>query len=214
VLGVTGLTAYFGLLDIGRPEPGQTVVVSGAAGATGSVVVQLAKIHGCRVVGIAGRPDKCAWVRELGAEVAIDYRAEDVGPALMAACPDGIDVYYDNVGGPILQQALLRMRRFGRIVCCGAISQYDTADPAPGPRGVPQLLVTQRLRMQGFIVTDFAPRFDDGRRALAQWLAAGELQVREDRLEGLERAPAGLIGLLAGENVGKRWVAVATAEDA
>lgn len=213
VLGITGLTAYFGLLDIGRPEPGNTVLVSGAAGATGSVAGQIAKIRGCRVVGIAGRPEKCRWlVDELGFDAAIDYRHDDVSAALTKHCPDGVDVYFDNVGGPILGSALLAMRLHGRVVCCGAISGYDTGTPLASPPGIPSLLVGKRLEMKGFIVLDHAHRFGEAVDALAEWVEAGQIQVRDDRVEGLENAPRGLMGLLAGDNIGKRWVHVADPE--
>jgi hypothetical protein len=213
VLGVTGLTAYFGLLDIGRPEPGETVLVSAAAGATGNVVGQIAKLHGCRVVGVASSADKCAFLTEqLGFDAAVPHRDENFRGLLKAATPDGVDVYFDNVGGDVLGAALWRMNQHGRIVCCGVVSQYDTSDPAPGPRGVPGLLVTKRLRMEGFIVMDhFGP--DGAARAkaeetLAGWVAAGQLRVVEDGVDGLERAPAALIDLLAGGNLGKRFVRV------
>lgn len=210
VLGVTGLTAYFGLLAIGKPKPEETVLVSGAAGATGSVVVQIAKMWGCKVVGIAGSAAKCEWLTEtLKLDAAIDYRAQDVAEALGATCPEGVDVYFDNVGGSILQTALHAMREQGRVVCCGAVSGYDGATPPPGPRGVPGLLIARRLTMRGFIVTDFAPRFRDGVQALAKWIDSGHVKVQEDRIDGLERAPEGLVGLLAGDNIGKRYVHVA-----
>jgi NADPH-dependent curcumin reductase CurA len=212
VLGVTGLTAYFGLLDIGRPKPKETVLISGAAGATGSVAGQIAKMWGCRTVGIAGRPDKCAWLTDdLGFDAAIDYRRDDVAAAIERTCPDGVDVYFDNVGGPILQAALGKMRRGGRIVCCGSVSGYDTGAATPGPAGIPGLLIAKRLRMQGFIVLDYMARAPQAVKALAGWIGSGHIKVREDRIEGLERAPEGLVGLLAGDNLGKRWVHVADA---
>jgi NADPH-dependent curcumin reductase CurA len=210
VLGITGLTAYFGLLDVGRPEEGQTVVVSAAAGATGNVVGQIARIKGCRVVGIAGSPEKTSFlVDELGFDAAIDHHTDDLHRALKEACPGGIDVYFDNVGGDVLEAALFRMRQGGRIVCCGVVSQYDTGSPAPGPRGVPGLLVTKRLRMEGFIVMDFFARKEQALDQLADWVASGKLVVHEDVIEGLEKAPDALVGLLAGENIGKRMVRVA-----
>ncbi|MCH9680593.1 MAG: NADP-dependent oxidoreductase [Deltaproteobacteria bacterium] len=213
VLGMTGLTAYFGLLDIGRPEPGQTVLVSGAAGATGSVAGQIAKARGCRVVGIAGSPTKCGLLVDgLGYDAAINYREDDVKAAIARHCPDGVDVYFDNVGGSILGAALLSMNIGGRIICCGAISGYDSGEPLPSPPGIPSLLIGKRLEMKGFIVLDYAARFGEGIAALTGWVNDGSIVVREDRVDGLEQAPQGLIGLLAGENVGKRWVHIAEPE--
>ena len=210
VLGVTGKTAYCGLLDIGNPQPGETVVVSAAAGATGSIAAQIAKIKGARVVGIAGGPDKCRWlVDELGLDDAIDHREGNVYATLKSKCPDGVDVYFDNTGGPILEAVLSRMNLHGRIVCCGVVSQYDTANPASGPRGIPGLLVTKRLKMQGFIVMDYVKLLPQAEKDLAAWTAAGRLKVVEDVIDGLDNAPAGLVGLLAGENRGKRMIRVA-----
>jgi NADPH-dependent curcumin reductase CurA len=209
VYGVAGLTAYFGLLRVGEPKPGETVVVSAAAGSVGSLVGQIAKIKGCRVVGIAGGADKCAWLKsELGFDEAVDYKAGNLYAALKAAAPKGIDVYFDNVGGEILEACLPLMNMRGRIACCGAVSAYDGAPPAAGPRGLPGLLVVKRIRMQGFIVMDY---YDERAAALAdlqQWVAEGKLKVQEDVIEGLENTPAALIGLLAGENRGKRMVRV------
>lgn len=212
VLGITGLTAYFGLLDVGRPAPGETVVVSAAAGATGSVAGQIARIAGCRVVGLAGSDEKCAWLtEELGFDAAINYKTERLSAALKEHCPKGIDVFFDNTGGPILEAGLFRMNLGGRVVCCGVVSQYDTGNPAPGPRGVPGLIVTKRLRMEGFIVMDHFAKRALATDRLASWLESGALIAREDILEGLEQAPRGLIGLLNGENLGKRMVRVAEA---
>lgn len=209
VLGVTGLTAYFGLLEVGRPKEGETVVVSAAAGAVGNVVGQIAKIKGCRVVGIAGSDEKCEWLTgDLGFDAGINYKTEKVFEPLKKNCPKGIDVYFDNVGGEILEAVLFQMNLHGRIACCGVVSQYDTATPGPGPRGVPGLLVTKRLRMEGFIVMDFFQKRAAATKELAGWIADGRLEVREDILEGLESAPGGLIGLLHGENIGKRMVRV------
>jgi len=208
-LGMTGLTAYFGLLDIGRPEPGQTVVVSGAAGAVGSVVGQIAKLKGCRVVGIAGGVDKCEYLmKDLGFDAAIDYKSEDLGAALRAACPDGIDVYFDNVGGEILDAALARLARGARVVICGAISQYNNTTPARGPSNYMSLLVN-RASMTGFLVFDFAARYAEGIREMAGWLAAGELTSREDVVVGLETFPETLLKLFRGENQGKLVLQVA-----
>lgn len=213
VLGITGLTAYFGLLDIGRPKPGETVLVSGAAGATGSVVAQIAKMSDCKVVGIAGGPEKCAFLRdELGLDGAIDYRAGNVSEGLKEHCREGVDVYFDNVGGEILGAALLAMRLNGRIVCCGSISSYDTGKIPPSPLGIPSLLIGKRLEMKGFIVLDYAPRFGEAIEAIAGFIQKGKLKVREDRVDGLENAPRGLMGLLAGENIGKRYVQIAAPE--
>jgi len=209
VLGMTGATAYFGLLDLGKPQPGETVVVSAAAGAVGSIVGQIAKLKGCRVVGIAGSDEKCAWLTdELGFDAAINYRSEHVADAVRAACPNGVDVFFDNTGGPVLEAALSRMNQGGRIVCCGVVSQYDTANPAPGPRGVPGLLVTKRLRMEGFIVMDYFADRAAAESELAGSVADGRLRVVEDVIPGLEHAPAALVGLLAGDNIGKRMVRV------
>ena len=209
VYGVAGLTAYFGLLEIGRPKAGETVVVSAAAGSVGSIVGQIAKIKGCRVIGIAGGKDKCDWLTsELGFDAAVDYKDGAVFKALRAAAPDGIDVYFDNVGGDILEACLALMKNYGRIACCGAVSQYDQAPSAHGPRGVPGLIVVKRLMMQGFIVTDFMGRRDQAIAELQSWVAAGKLKVLEDVIDGLENTPRALIGLLAGDNRGKRMVKV------
>jgi NADPH-dependent curcumin reductase CurA len=207
VFGIAGLTAYFGLLEIGKPKGGETVVVSAAAGSVGSIVGQIAKIKGCRVVGIAGGTDKCNWLTsELGFDAAVDYKDGAVFKALRAAAPKGIDVYFDNVGGDILEACLPQMNNYGRIACCGAISQYDGAPSAHGPRGVPGLIVVKRLVMQGFIVMDY---MKESQRALADlqaWVTSGKLKVQEDIIDGLENTPKALIGLLAGENRGKRMV--------
>ena len=209
VYGIAGLTAYFGLLHVGQPKEGETVVVSAAAGSVGSIVGQIAKIKGCRVVGIAGSKEKCDWLKsELGFNEAVDYKSAPVFKSLKAICPQGIDVYFDNVGGEIFEACLAQMRNRGRIVCCGAISAYDGPAPASGPRGVPGLIVVKRLRVEGFIVMDF---YDQSMKAIAElmaWVNAGKLKVREDVIDGLENTPNALIGLLAGENRGKRMVKV------
>ena len=209
VFGVAGLTAYFGLLKCGRPKAGETVVVSAAAGSVGSLVGQIAKIKGCRSVGIAGGAAKCALLTtELGFDEAVDYKAGDTRRALRAACPSGIDVYFDNVGGDVLEACLFNMAGHGRIACCGAVSQYDGAAPAHGPRGVPGLIVTRRLTLTGFVVMDF---YDEQEAALAElksWAESGQLKVREDVIVGLENLPSALVGLLAGDNIGKRMVKV------
>jgi NADPH-dependent curcumin reductase CurA len=209
VYGIAGLTAYFGLLDVGKPKAGETVVVSAAAGSVGSIVGQIAKIKGCRVIGIAGGKDKCDWLTgELGFDAAVDYKDGAVFKALKAAAPDGIDVYFDNVGGDILEACLTQMNLHGRIACCGAISQYDGAPSATGPRGVPGLIVVKRLIMQGFIVMDYMNKRADALADLQSWVASGKLKVQEDVIDGLANTPQALIGLLAGENRGKRMVRV------
>lgn len=207
VYGIAGLTAYFGLLHVGKPKSGETVVVSAAAGSVGSLVGQIAKLKGCRVVGVAGGKDKCNWLTsELGFDAAVDYKSEPVFKALKAAAPNGIDVYFDNVGGDILEACLAQMNLRGRIACCGAISAYDGAAPATGPRGIPGLIVVKRLIMQGFIVTDFYDQRDQAMADLQSWVKAGQIKVQEDIINGLENTPQALIGLLAGENRGKRMV--------
>ena len=210
VYGIAGLTAYFGLLKIAAPRAGETVVVSAAAGSVGSIVGQIAKIKGCQVIGIAGGQQKCEWLRsELGFDAAVDYKAGGVFKALKAAAPKGIDVYFDNVGGEIFEACLAHMRLGGRIACCGAISAYDGAAPATGPRGVPGLIVVKRLSVKGFIVTDHFAERDEAIQQLRAWVAAKTLKVHEDVIDGLENSPGALIGLLAGENRGKRMVKVA-----
>jgi NADPH-dependent curcumin reductase CurA len=207
VYGIAGLTAYFGLLHVGHPKPGETVVVSAAAGSVGSIVGQIAKIKGCHVVGIAGGADKCHWlISELGFDAAVDYKDGAVFKALKAAAPKGIDVYFDNVGGDILEACLVQMNLRGRIVCCGAISQYDGAPSPAGPRGVPGLIVVKRLIMQGFIVMDFMDQRNSALVDLQSWVDSGKLKVQEDVIDGLENTPMALIGLLAGENRGKRMI--------
>jgi NADPH-dependent curcumin reductase CurA len=208
LLGVAGKTAYHGLLNVAGLEPGETLLVSAAAGSVGSLVGQIGRIKGARIVGVAGGPEKCAWVvDELGFDACIDYKGEDVPQAVAKHCPGGVDVYFDNVGGPILQAALFAMKLHGRVACCGAVSMYD-GGPLAGPVGIPGLLVIKRIRMEGFIVSDFADRDADAERDLAAWHADGRLKVVEDVIEGLENAPRGLIGLLAGENRGKRMIRV------
>jgi len=187
VLGMTGMTAYFGLLDTGKPKAGETVVVSAAAGAVGAPVGQIAKILGCRVVGIAGGPEKCRYiVQDLGFDAAIDYKSEDVRTALQKHCPDGIQVYFDNVGGTILEAALANLARGARIVICGAISQYNNTGPMTGPRNYMSLLVN-RASMKGMLVFDYADRFAQAGAQMAEWMAAGKLKSREHIVEGLAR---------------------------
>jgi NADPH-dependent curcumin reductase CurA len=204
VLGITGLTAYFGMLDLGKPKPGDTVVVSGAAGATGSVAGQVAKLEGARVIGIAGGPEKCTWlVKEAHFDAAIDYKAEHVAERLAALCPKGIDVYFDNVGGEILDAALGRLALRARVVLCGGISAYNEASPPPGPRNLMNLVI-QRARMEGFIVLDYLPRFGEGIAALAKALQEGRIAHQEDLQHGLENAPRTFLRLFRGENRGKQ----------
>lgn len=210
-LGMPGLTAYFGLLDIGRPKAGETVVVSAAAGAVGGVVGQIAKIKGCRVVGIAGGAAKCRYVvDELGFDAAIDYKAEDVQKALAGHCPKGVDVYFDNVGGEILEIALSLLARRARVVICGAISQYNNPTAIQGPRNYLSLLINHAL-MEGFVVFDYADRYAEGIEALAGWMMEGKLKAREDVVDGLETFPETLLKLFRGENFGKLVIKVADA---
>jgi NADPH-dependent curcumin reductase CurA len=209
-LGMPGFTAYFGLLDIGKPEAGQTVVVSGAAGAVGTVVGQIAKIKGCRAVGIAGGTDKCRYLtEELGFDAAVDYKHSDVKAALRDACPNGIDVFFDNVGGDILDIALTRLARHARVVICGAISQYNNTAPVKGPANYLSLLV-YRASMTGMVVFDYAKRYPDAVRDLAGWMAAGKLKSREHIVEGLETFPEALQMLFSGANMGKLVLKVAS----
>jgi hypothetical protein len=211
VYGISGLTAYFGLLDCGRLKAGDTVVISAAGGAVGTIAGQVARLKGAgRVVGIAGGPEKGAWLtRELGYDAVLDYKAGDLRRQLRAACPDGVDVYFDNVGGETLEAVLAQMALHGRIACCGSVSSYDGDAPDHGPRGMPGLLVTRRLTMTGFIVTDFNDRREAALSELRGWVDSGQIKVPEHISEGLETLPAALVGLLAGENRGKRMVRVA-----
>jgi NADPH-dependent curcumin reductase CurA len=210
VLGMTGLTSYYGLVYVGQPKAGETVVVSGAAGAVGSVVVQVAKILGCRVVGLAGSPAKCEYLRELGADVAINYKTEDVPSALDAAAPDGVDVYYDNTGGVITDAVLPRINRRARIVVCGQISDYNAEDgkPSLGPRLLHHLL-WKSARMEGFLVQDFEEKDQETYARLAGWMNEGRLTSREDAVRGLDQAPAAFVRLFDGANFGKQVVLVA-----
>jgi NADPH-dependent curcumin reductase CurA len=209
VLGITGVTACIGLLDIGHPRPGDTVLVSGAAGAVGTVALQVARLAGCRVVGVAGGAPKCAQLLALGADAAVDYKAGALRADLKQACPNGIDVFFDNTAGAVLEAALPSMNVGGRIVCCGAISAYDQLGAPPGPSGVPALLIARRLRMEGFVVLDHAHRRDNAEAALARWLDAGTLRAPVQVVPGLEQAPQALIDLLAGRNLGKLMLRVA-----
>jgi NADPH-dependent curcumin reductase CurA len=208
VCGMPGITAWVGLLDLGRPEPGQTVVVSAAAGAVGGVVGQIAKLKGCRAIGIAGGPDKCRFVVEqLGFDACLDYKAGDLREQLKAAAPQGVDVYFDNVGGEILDTVLARMNTFGRVPVCGLISQYNATEPY-GVKNFRAILVN-RLQVRGFIVFDHADRYAAARADLAQWLAEGKLRHHETVAEGLRAAPAAFLGMLRGANLGKQLVKLA-----
>ena len=207
-LGTPGMTAYFGLLETGELKDGETVVVSGAAGAVGAVVGQIAKIKGCRAVGIAGGPDKCRYVvEELGFDACIDHRAPDLARQLEAACRAGIDVYFENVGGAVQQAVWPLLNDFARIPVCGLIAQYSAAAPTPGPDMFSVL--RKRLTLRGFIVWDFAARQDDFLREASDWVRSGRLKYREDVVDGLENAPAAFLGLLQGRNFGKLLVKVA-----
>jgi NADPH-dependent curcumin reductase CurA len=206
VLGMPGLTAYFGLLDIGQPKEGETVVVSGAAGAVGMTVCQIAKIKGCRTVGIAGSDEKNQYLHDkLGVDAVINYKTADIRQALKEASPKGIDVYFDNVGGEISDAVLPLLNRGARIIICGQISFYCLDKPDVGPRPQPYLLVNRAL-MKGFIITDYAARFSEGVTQLAQWLAAGKLKYAETIAEGFENTPQAFIGLFTGDNLGKQIV--------
>jgi len=210
-LGMPGMTAYFGLLDIGRPKPGETVVVSAAAGAVGSVVGQIAKIKQCRAVGIAGGPQKCQYlVKQLGFDAAIDYKSEDVTAALSKHCPKRIDVYFDNVGGDILEAVLTQINLHARIVICGGISQYNNTTPIKGPSNYMSLLVN-RASMIGMLVMDNAERFKEAAPEMAGWMASGKLKSREDVVEGFENFPETLLKLFTGENFGKLVLKVGNA---
>ncbi len=206
LLGVPGYTAYFGLLEVGQLKPGETVLVSGAAGAVGSAVGQIAKVKGCRVIGMAGGPEKCNYLVEtLGFDAAVDYKSPDVRKLLSKACPDGVDIYFDNVGGSILDLALGRLRRRARVVICGAVSQYNNVDRSEGPRNYMALLM-YRARMEGFVIFDYESRYPEAQAQLHGWLAAGKIHPREDMAEGLRSFPAALRRLFEGGNTGKMLV--------
>ena len=208
-LGVTGLTAYFGLLEVGKPKAGDTVLVSGAAGATGLVVGQIAKIKGCRAVGIAGGPEKCNYiVKELGFDAAIDYKNENVIEGLRKHCPKGVDVYFDNVGGEILDAALSQLARGARVVLCGAISQYNSTTGIKGPSNYLSLLVNS-ARMEGFIVFNYMAKYGEAAREMAGWMTAGKLKSKEDIVDGFQTFPDTLLKLYRGENFGKLMIKVA-----
>ena len=209
VLGMPGMTGYFGLMEVGLPKAGETVVVSGAAGAVGQTVGQVAKIKGCRVVGIAGGKAKCDWVvNELGFDACIDYKNSDVKAGLKEHCPKGVDIYFDNVGGDILDTVLTRITRGARIIICGAISQYNNTTPVKGPANYLSLLVN-RARMEGIVVFDYADRYHLGVAELAGYLKAGKMKSREDVVEGLDTFPETLLKLFNGENFGKLVLQVA-----
>jgi NADPH-dependent curcumin reductase len=208
VLGMPGMTAYVGLLEIGQPKPGETVAVAAASGAVGSVVGQIAKIKGCRAVGIAGGPDKCRYVvEELGFDACVDHRAADFAQQLEATCTAGIDVYFENVGGAVQQTVWPLLNDFARIPVCGLIAQYNVTTPMPGPDMFSVL--RKRLTLRGFIVTDFAAKEADFQREASAWVRSGRLKYREDVVEGLENAPAAFLGLLQGKSFGKLLVKVA-----
>jgi hypothetical protein len=208
VLGITGLTAYFGLLDIGKPQPGETVLVSGAAGATGSVVGQIAKLKGCRVVGIAGGPEKCAWLKaEGGFDEVIDYKNEDVSTQIAHHCPDKWDVFFDNVGGAILENALDHLNLRSRVVLCGGISGYNATEPVPGPSNLMNL-VTHRSRMEGFIILDYLPRAGEAIHEIMDWVASGKLKYQIDLQAGFDNIPSTLQRLYTGQNKGKQLLKI------
>lgn len=209
VLGITGLTAYFGLLDLGQPKGGETCVVSGAAGATGSIAGQIARIKGCRVIGIAGGPDKCAWLTDAARfDAAIDYKSEDVAARLRELCPDGIHIFFDNVGGEILDAVLAQIAMKARIVLCGGISRYNDEELQPGPKNYFNLIL-QRARMEGFILVDYYRRFAEGVQELNGWLDSGQLVHQEDIQEGFANAPRTFLRLFEGKNLGKQLLKIA-----
>jgi NADPH-dependent curcumin reductase len=212
VLGMPGFTAYLGLLDIGTPKPGETVVVAAATGAVGSVVGQVAKIKGCRVVGIAGGKEKCEYaVHELGFDACLDHKDASLPQALMAACPKGIDVYFENVGGAVFDAVLPLLNTFARVPVCGLIARYNATSLPSGPDRLPlltTLMLQKRLRMQGFIISDHSARIGEFRREMTQWVKEGRVKAREDVVEGLENAPTAFLGLLEGRNFGKLVIKV------
>ncbi len=207
-LGATGMTAYFGLMDIGKPKAGETIVVSAAAGAVGSMVGQIGKLQGCRVVGIAGSDDKCRWLEETaGFDATINYKKEDVGAGLDKHCPDGIDINFENVGGSIMDEVIGRLNDFSRMPLCGLISSYNATDPVPGPYNFANLLMRRTL-VKGFIVIDYLDRFQEGIQAMGAWLMEGKIKYETDVVDGLENAPASLERLFTGKNLGKLVVKV------
>jgi NADPH-dependent curcumin reductase CurA len=212
VLGMPGMTAYTGLKNIGEPKEGETLVVAAASGPVGATVGQIAKIRGCRAVGVAGSAEKCAFVTdELGFDTCLDHHADDFEDQLAAACPDGIDVYWENVAGRVLEAVIPHLNFFSRMPVCGLISQYSMTDLPPGPNKLPMLMravLTNRTRIQGFIVTDYAKDFKDFITDMTAWVESGQVKFKEHRIRGLENAPAGLLGLLKGDNFGKAVVEV------
>jgi NADPH-dependent curcumin reductase CurA len=212
VLGMPGLTAYTGLASIGQPQPGETLVVAAASGAVGSVVGQIGRIKGCRVIGIAGGAAKCRYVQEeLGFHDCLDHREPNLAERLQAACPNGIDVYFENVGGHVFEAVLPLLNNFARVPVCGLIAHYNEAGPAPGPDRLPllmQQILTKRLTFRGFIVWDFAAQLPQFLADMSQWLREGRIKYKEDITDGLENAPRELIGLLRGENFGKKIIRV------
>ena len=213
VLGGTGLTADFGLLEVGRPKEGETVLVSAAAGGVGSIVGQIAKLEGCRAVGLTGSDEKCRWlIEELEYDAVVNYKTADLRTALKEACPKGVDVFFDSVGGEILDTVLTRLNYHGRVALCGAISQINEPELPPGPRNYLQLLA-KSARMEGFTTLDFARRYDEARADLARWIREGKIRYRDDIVEGIENAPSHLLRLFSGEHRGKLMVKLADPED-
>jgi NADPH-dependent curcumin reductase CurA len=207
ILGMPGFTAYYGLFELGEPKPGETVFVSGAAGAVGSAAGQMAKIAGCRVLGCAGSAEKVAWLQELGFDHAFDYRQSTLRDAVAQAAPDDLDIYFDNVGGDQLEAAIGALRKRGRVVACGSISRYNDVEAAPGPRNM-FMVVPKRLRIQGYIISDHYERFPEFLERAREWVREGRLRYRETVVEGIENAPKAFLGLLRGENIGKMLVKV------
>jgi len=212
--GLTGMAAYFGVLDVGKPQAGETFLVSGAAGGVGSIAGQIAKIHGLRVIGVTGGKEKCEWLlREARFDAAIDHRSEDVGSRLSALCPDGIDIFFDNVGGEILDEALARLRPNGRVVLCGGTSRYLANDLPPGPKNYLNLVMVNG-RMEGLLARDYAGRFPEARATMAEWIRSGQLRSLEDVVVGLENAPSALARLFSGANRGKQLLKIADPSEA
>ena len=206
-LGINGLTAYFGLLSVGQPKAGETVMVSAAAGSVGHMVGQIAKIKGCSVVGDCGTNEKCERLEtELGFDHALNYKDGNFRQSLKESTPNGVDVYFDNTGGMVLGSALFRLNVGGRIACCGVVSQYDTNSPEPGPKGIPGLLINKRIHMQGFLVFDFSDQYEQASSEIVRWIDSGDLKILTDEVKGLEAAPNAFVDLLAGGNIGTRIV--------